>query len=245
MGSSSKKWIGMLKITAALLAALAVGSASASGLTALGRLSQDEFRLFAEDAGAALSYKAVSPGDPLGLLGIDIGAELGATRLAHPELMEKATGDTRRFLIAPRLHAHKGLPLNFDVGAFYSSVPALDASLYGAELRWSPIEGNALVPAVSLRGAFTILSGADQLDFHSTSAEIVVSKGFLFVKPYVGAGFVYSSATPNVAGLSEVSSWQRKYFGGVNVNLGLVNMAVEADRTGHDSSYSAKVGFRF
>ncbi len=235
----------MLKMIAAMTAALAVSGAAAADLKNLGNLTQDEFKRFAADTTSALSYKSVSPGDPLGLLGIDIGVELSATRLAHPELLQTATGMARKFLLSPRLHAHKGLPLDLDIGAFYAAVPAYDASLYGAELRWSPIEGGVFIPAVSLRGGFTMLSGPSNLDFRSTSAEIVISKGFLFIKPYVGAGMVYGSATPTAAGLSAVTLWQRKVFGGVNVNLGLVNLAVEADRTGHDSSYSAKAGFRF
>lgn len=235
----------MFKMIAAMTAALTVGAAGAADLKSLGKLTQDEFKLFAADTTSALSYKSVSPGDPLGLIGLDVGVELSATRLSHPELLQTATGVAREFLLSPRLHAHKGLPLDLDIGAFYAAVPAYDASLYGAELRWSPIAGNAVIPAVSLRGGFTMLSGPSNLDFRSTSAEVVISKGFLFIKPYVGAGIVYGSATPDVAGLSAVTLWQRKYFAGVNVNLGLVNMAVEADRTGHDSACSAKLGFRF
>jgi hypothetical protein len=235
----------MLKMSVVMAVALAATSAAAADLKNLGSLSQEAFKQFTADTTSALSYKAVSPGDPLGLLGIDIGVELSATRLSHPEIMQTATGVAREFAMSPRLHVHKGLPLAFDIGAFYAAVPAFDASLYGGEVRWSPFEGTTLTPAVSLRGAFTVLSGSEQLDFHSTSGEIVISKGFLFVKPYLGAGLVYGSAKPGVAGLSDVSVWQRKYFGGVNVNLGLVNMAVEADRTGHDNTYSAKLGFRF
>src|SRR5687768_17495228 len=42
---------------------------------------QGDFRVLSEDLGAALSYKPIAPGEPLGLLGIDIGLELSATEL--------------------------------------------------------------------------------------------------------------------------------------------------------------------
>ena len=36
-----------------------------------------------------------------------------------------------------------------------------------------------------------------------------------------------------------------KYFLGVNFNMGLINFAAEADKTGENSSYSAKFGLRW
>lgn len=217
----------------------------AAGLGTLGALSQDEFRAFTQDAASALSYKAVSPGEPLGIAGFDLGVELSATRLNRPDLFKAAGGRGERVLALPKLHVQKGLPLSLDVGAFYAAVPGFDASLYGAELRWSPLAGGALSPALSLRAAYTALSGSDALDFHSGSAEILVSKGFLFVTPFAGAGLVRSSFKPLRGTLAEESLWQRKLFAGVNLNLGLLNVALEADRTGHASTYSAKAGLRF
>lgn len=233
------------KIIPAVMALSLPVFAEAAGLSSLGSLRQDEFRSFARDVGSALSYKAVSPGEPLGLLGFDLGAELSATRLSHPEVFKAAGGRGEDFLALPKLHVHKGLPLALDLGAFYAKVPGFGASLYGAELRWSPFSGGALMPAVSLRGAYTVLAGSDVLGFHSESAEVVVSKGVLFLTPYGGAGLVHGSVTPRAGTLSAESVWQNKLFAGVNMNLGLVNLAVEADHTGHDFSYSAKVGFRF
>ncbi|PLK47395.1 DUF6588 family protein [Uliginosibacterium sp. TH139] len=234
----------MSKLMAALLAAFSAAS-SAAGLENLGQLSQTEFEQLSGDLVSALSYKAISPGDPLGLLGFDVALEATATRLSNPDVMRAAGGQGYQLFGLPRLDVHKGLPLALDVGAFYAPVPGMDASLYGAELRWSPMEGSLVLPAVSLRGAYTVLSGSEQLDFHAANAEIVVSKGFLFFKPYVGAGLVHGTSTPLVSGLAEVSQWQRKFFAGANLNLGLFNLALEIDRTGHANSYSAKAGFRF
>ena len=54
------------------------------------------------------------------------------------------------------------------------------------------------------------------------------------------------TSTPNgVAGLAEESFNLKKVFVGVNVNFLLVNLAVEADRTGENNTFGIKAGFRF
>lgn len=235
----------MLKKTLASLTLLTAATAGAAGFDTLGSLAQPEFEKLAKDLGSALSYKAVSPGEPLGLLGFDVGAEVTATKLQSAEILNKASGKDVSYLPVPKLHVHKGLPLDIDVGAFVSKLPGLDAKLMGAELRWAPLAGNLAIPAVAVRATYTKLNGVKELDFNSTGVEATVSKGFLILKPYLGVGYVKSTSTPNVAGLKKVDTNQAKYFGGLNINLGLVNFALEADKTGDAPSYGAKVGLRF
>jgi hypothetical protein len=48
------------------------------------------------------------------------------------------------------------------------------------------------------------------------------------------------TATP-----TKESFTQNKYFVGLNMNFAFINVALEADKTGDDTSYGAKLGFRF
>lgn len=211
----------------------------------LGTVSQSQFRAIAEDMGAALSYKALAPAEPLGITGFDIGVEVTATKLQSTEAWEAASGDDLSYLPLPKLHVHKGLPFNIDVGAFIAAVPGSDIQLLGGELRYSFISGNVAVPAVAVRLAHTRLMGVDELDFDSTSVEATVSKGFAMLTPYAGVGRVWSTATPNVGSLAEEDVNLTRVFAGLNFNLGLMNFALEADKTGDANTYGAKLGFRF
>ena len=124
-----------------------------------GGTAQADFKTFSEDLGSALSYKPVTPAAPLGITGFDIGLEVTSTKMRNLEL---ATGGTTNNLIVPKLHVYKGLPLNFDVGAFYSSVPTTNIKFYGGEIRYAILEGGVALPAVGIRGALTKMTGVNQ-----------------------------------------------------------------------------------
>lgn len=211
-------------------------------------MSQSDFRLLSEDLGSALSYKPLTPAESTGTLGFDIGLEVTGTKLAHPEVLDRAVsgGDAPRSLLVPKLHIHKGLPFGIDVGAMYSAVPNTNIKLMGAEIRYALIEGGVATPAVGLRASYTTVRGVDQLDLDTTGIDISVSKGLTFVTPYAGVGIVRTDSNPNgVPGLVRTRFNQNKVFVGANFNFALLNIAVEADRTGDATSYGAKLGFRF
>ena len=217
-----------------------VWAANNIDLTLLG--AQSDFKVFSEDLGSALSYKALTPPAPLGVTGFDIGLEVTSTKMRN---LDKATGSSLTNLVVPKLHVFKGLPLGIDIGAFYSAVPTTNIKLYGGELRYAIMEGGVASPAVGIRGSLTKLSGVEQLAFSTKALDVSISKGFAMVTPYAGAGSVWVDSTPNVAGLAKETFRQTKVFAGANINLGFSNFAVEYDKTGSATSYGAKLGFRF
>jgi len=229
------------------------GDFNSSTLFSNGNPLQSKFDSLTKDLGSALSYKAVTPAEPLGLLGFDIGLEVTGTSLQGLDEWGDAIGeDSIDILPLPKLHAHKGLPLNLDVGLVYSKVPTTDISYIGGELRYSFVSGNLAIPAIAVRGSYTTVLGIDELDFSTKSVELTVSKGFLLFTPYIGAGNVWvnseARSTP-VAGGTEISvssdTSMVKFFGGLNINLGLLNIVGEADKTGDAMSYTVKLGLRF
>lgn len=222
---------------------------ASSDLDQLRDVSQEQFRGIAEDLGAAFSYKALAPAEALGVTGFDIGVEITATKLKSTQAWNEATGENIDYLPVPKVHVHKGLPFNIDVGAFLAMIPDTDMKLYGGELRYTFVSGNVAMPAFAIRGAHTRLAGVDELDYHSTSLEATISKGFLMFTPYAGVGKVWSVSTPHIdeplIDLREESVTQTRLFAGVNMNFGITNFAIEADKTGDAASYGAKIGFRF
>jgi hypothetical protein len=231
-------------ICALVAATVCVPAFAGTDFLGVSTLSQSEFAGLAKDFTAAASYKAVAPAEPLGIVGFDVGAEVSSTNLQHADIWKKA-GYDQSSVYMPKLHAHKGLPFNVDVGASLTAVPGSDIKLVGAEIKYAIIEGGTATPAVAIRGAATRLFGVDQLDLETRSVELLVSKGFLMLTPYAGVGKVWGSVTPNALNLKKESPTANKVFVGLNVNFGLVNLAAEVDRTGENESVSAKLGFRF
>lgn len=237
-----------------ILAPVLLGGVSlplaADDIDQIDQLLQAEFRDLSRDMGAALSYKAVAPVEPLGIIGFDIGLEVTATDLRHRAAWEQASsGDAPSTVYVPKVHLHKGLPLGIDVGAFYASVPSSNIDLWGAEIRYALIKGGVAVPAVGLRGTYSMLSGVEQLEFNTKGLELGISKGFALLTPYAGVGRVWIESTP--AGTAASTPLEQEKFSetkayiGANLNFLAGNIAVEADRIGDVTSYSAKFGFRF
>lgn len=218
--------------------------AFADDLDNVRNLTQAEFGRLAKDFTAAASYKSVSPAEPLGITGFDVGVEVTSTKMEHGEIWKKAGGDSSTVYL-PKVHVHKGLPFGIDVGASLSMVSGSDIKLGGAEIKYALIEGNTAVPAVAVRAAVTKLFGVDELDLDTRSLELTVSKGFLNFTPYAGVGKVWGTLTPDFASLSKESPSVNKVYAGLNMNLGLANLAAELDRTGGNESVSVKLGFRF
>lgn len=226
--------------------ALFGASATAAELNSLQSLSQTEFRALSEDLGSTLSYKGIIPAESLGLTGFDVGVGVTSTSLQHRDTWLKAGSDVSGRATVPSLRVHKGLPFGIDIGGLYSSVPNTGIKLIGGELRWAALEGSALTPALAFRLGGTRLSGLDQLDLSTTSFDVSISKGFLMFTPFAGVGTVHTSSKPSEGtGLRAESFNQFRVFGGVNLSLGLLNVAVEADKTGDAASTSLKLGLRF
>ena len=240
----SKINLPLSSLCAALMLTVGAPAFADSTLDSLQNLGQAEFSLFAKDFISAGSYKAVAPGEPLGITGFDIGLEVSSTKLTNPAIWKKAGVDLSS-LPLPKLHIHKGLPFNIDVAASMVAVPSSNIKLVGMEIRYALLEGGVATPSLSIRAAGSSLTGVDQLDLNTKSIELTLSKGFLMLTPYIGVGRVNGTATPNVASLKKVTTNGNKVFAGLNANFGLMNFAAEADRTGDNDTISVKMGFRF
>jgi hypothetical protein len=246
-----------MKKSLALLAVLGFFSQSSMAATTFSMANlttsgQAGYHSLVEEFGAALSYKPVTPAAPLGITGFDIGLEASSTDMSTnaASTWKNLTGTDAPTLVVPKLYIAKGLPFDIDVAAFYSAIPTTNIAVSGAAISYAIIGGGMAMPAVTIRGAYTSLSGIDEMSFHTKSVDLSISKGFLGFTPYIGAGQVWvdsstSNATATAAGIVAESFTQTKVFVGLNINLGLPNFAIEGDTTGGISTYSAKLGLRW
>jgi hypothetical protein len=240
----------MRRIAAVITATLILSAPviAADDLDNIGGLSQTQFRLLSEDLGAALSYKALTPAEPTGVTGFDIGIEATVTRLQNTNAFSTATsGSSLEVLPLVKVHVHKGLPLDFDIGAYYSTVPDSNIAAWGGELRYAVIKGGTATPAVAVRASYSALTGVNQMSLNTTGIDLSISKGFAFLTPYAGIGNVWVSSTPDnsIITLQKENFTLFKYFVGLNMNFAVLNIAIEADKTGDAASYGLKLGWRF
>ncbi len=208
---------------------------------------QQNFKDMSKEIGFGLSYFPMAPAEPLGILGFDVGVEVTALDINEDKSYWKQMGDFPGMLPIPRLHVQKGLPFGIDLGAIYSSIPSTNISLWGGEVKWAFLKGSIATPAVALRGTYTKLNGVNNLDLNTMGYDISISKGFAILTPYAGVGQVKIDSDPKnipLNPLTKESITETKYFAGLRVSLGLINMVAEADFA-EVPAYSLKLGVGF
>lgn len=205
---------------------------------------QSQFKDMSKELGLLISYAPLSPAEPLGILGFDAGVEITAAKIDSSN-WDKAISNPPDYIMLPKLHIQKGLPLGIDVGLEYATVPNSNISLYGAELKWAVLRGTMVSPAVAIRGSYTALTGVNELEASTKGLDVSISKGILFITPYAGVGQVWIDTKEKAGlGLDDVSTIATKIFLGAKVKLLLVNLVFQADFS-DINMYSARVNVGF
>ena len=209
---------------------------------------ENEFKDLSKEVGLLISYVPLSPAEPLGVLGFDIGVEITAAKISSGSTFwdNAVGGNPPDYLILPKIHVQKGLPFGIDVGAVFSTVPGSNITLYGGELKWAVLKGSIVSPAVAVRGTYTTLSGVDDIDASTYGLDASVSKGLGPLTPYAGLGQVWISTSENKAILDfdDVSTSATKLFVGTKLKILLLSIALQADFS-DVNMYSARANISF
>ncbi len=218
-------------------------SASASDIKQVGTINQTSFLGLSKDLSALTSYKGLEPAAPLGLSGFDVSLSAFITKIHDGSSWTKASGDSDSYAISNKLSMSKGLSGGWDVGGYVSKVASSNVSAAGVHVKYALLEGNAITPAIALRGSHSRMGGVSGMSLNNSGLDVLISKGFVGFTPYAGVGTVYTSA--KATGQSNESFSQGKSFVGVSWNVLLLNLSAEYDRTGENTSVSLKAGLRF
>jgi len=217
---------------------------------------QDNFKSLSTELGIAISYDPLSPAEPLGglLPGFDAGVEVTDVQISKDSAFwsQAVQGSSiPSSLTFPKVHVQVGLPvIPLDLGLMYSEVPNTDIKLIGGELKFAILRGDVAIPAVAIRGAYTKLSGIDELDMETKSLDLSISKGFLIFTPYAGIGEVWITSTPQgsavtVANLKKEDITETKEFIGAKITFfPLLNLVAEADFS-KVNAYSLRLNLHF
>jgi len=217
--------------------------ANAADLTSFNALSQTEFWALSKDLASATSTKAIEPAAPLGISGFDVSGSTSLTNTQAGSAWNKVSGDSMDQLIQTKLSISKGLPGSWDVGGFVAKVSSTNISVTGVHVKYALLEGNAITPAIAVRGSHSRMGGVSGMALNNTGLDVLISKGFVGFTPYAGVGTVYTNAT--ATGKADESFSQAKSFVGVSWNILLLNLSAEYDRTGKNASVGIKAGVRF
>ena len=206
---------------------------------------QNQFASVSEDAVAAIDYKALEPAASTGLVSLGIGV-VGTYVPVKKSDWSGVTSENVSGIGAVGLQVLKGLPFDIDLGAFYSAVPTTSIKLYGGEIRYAILSGSAVSPALSIGGSYVKLTGVDHLSLSTKSADLRASKGFPFLTPYVGVGYVWGDSNPeNVPPLHDVKVNKTKAYLGARISLGFFDIVPEVGEVGDNILYNLKLGFSF
>lgn len=234
----------LLPTTLTIAASLALSfQAHAADLTNFNALNQTEFLALSKDLAASTSAKAIEPAAPLGISGFDVSGSVSLTNTQAGSAWSKVSGDNMDQLTQTKLSVSKGLSGGWDVGGFVSNMSSTNVSATGVNIKYALLEGNAITPAIAVRGSHSRMGGVSGMTLNNTGLDLLISKGFVGFTPYAGLGTVYSMA--KATGKSNESFSQAKSFVGVSWNITLINLSAEYDRTGNASSVSLKAGVRF
>ena len=237
--------------TSIVLFALAFAAAAPAAAWDVRRdATEADFTDFARRfASAAYAYPR-HPAGPLGVVGFEVYGEASYDEKfdEQPFFGGAVDGDLDGgFLSIARAGVRKGLPGGVDLGVSVGEAVGTDLKFGTAEIQWAFVKGGALSPAVALRVTGTRMQGGNGFDLSQGSVEILASKGFPVVTPYVGAGLVASRARLDRTGtLSDLSDdhVQPIAYAGVRLSLLIPKITAEIER-GQATQLAVRVAFGF
>lgn len=186
---------------------------------------------------------------PLGLIGFEVYADATYDEGFDDEEFNDTAIDgdfTGGFLSIARIGARKGLPGGFDIGLAYGRALEGDVKLLSADLQYAILKGGLVKPALSVRLTGTRTLDAEAYELDQYGAELLLSKGFTILTPYIGGGIVYSKGTldRDLLGSLEEEETEGVIYAGVTLNLLLPKITVEVEK-GDVLQGAVRVGFGF
>ncbi|HUR39678.1 MAG TPA: hypothetical protein VM240_00770 [Verrucomicrobiae bacterium] len=209
-----------------------------------GAACQAAFESVSEDIIATIDYQALGPAEATGIIGLGIGVVASYVPIDVDAHWQQVTGQDFSGLGLVGLQVTKGLPLDIDVGAFYTTVPGTNVDVYGGEVRYAILAGSTTSPALALRGSYVKVAGVESIALDSKSVDLSLSKGFGPITPYVGVGYVMGESDPDSSTLlSKVEVEETKAYIGTRISLGLVEFTPQVGQVGDNIVYGLRVGF--
>jgi len=195
-------------------------------------MSQGDFDTLIDEMGTAIAYNPISPAEPLGTLGFEVGMAVSTVKIDKSVWSQAVSdGSAPSTLPVPRLLARKGLPFGFDIGYSRIGVPGSNIAVNGLEVRKAILEGSTVTPAVAVLVHGSKLTGVSDLDLSTYGVDVGISKGFAMLTPYAGAGQVWIKGSQNVGfSLNDRKTSVTRSYAGIRIGfLPFMNLVAQVD----------------
>jgi len=193
-----------------------------------GAATRQELEAFHESFGVSSHLFARHKAEPLGWTGFEVWADSSfLPDYEQPAVSGSLPGDG---LAASRVGIRKGFPKRINLGVAVGRAGALD--LLDAELEWAILRGGAAQPALAARLTAGRAEGDDVYELSRWGAELVLSKGFGPVTPFVSAGVVRSEGEfrPFAAAPFKSRETQEVLAAGVTLSLLLPRITISVEQ---------------
>ena len=243
-----------LSVTTLLILLLASTPAVADGISFDPDITQEEFHIFSTLVAQAIYPTPVNPGDPGGLLGFDIGVAATAIPIDEQARYWVNAVDEdilyQGYLVVPRLVASKGLGIA-NLSASYAEIPDTDVKVLGGSVDLAILNGGVVMPTLVLRGGYSELQGLDEFELKTYGGELILSKAFGPITPYIGGGIAYVESRGRIEATPvfdlEDDFDQERFTAGVRLSLLILKIVAEITTGGEqeENVYAAKVSLGF
>jgi hypothetical protein len=156
-------------------------------------LTQAQWATFTRQAGAIISFKSLTPAEPLGKLNFTLGVDYSSTPVdqhdpawintfAHPDA-DCPLGDQIQF---PTVRARLGVSRTMDVAGYWTTAPGANYGFVGGEFKYAFLRESARVPAAAVTTSAAFLAGVPDFNLSVYSVGLVASKRIAMFTPYLG-----------------------------------------------------------
>lgn len=232
------------RIALATMLATVGGAACADDFGDVKKLSQDAFLRLSKDLASVTALRALSPGVALNFFGVDVGVEVGITKVDDGSAWQQAGGGSTS-VVTPRVTVHKGLGGGFDIGASIGTAGGSGLSTIGGILRYQAIEPTTLLPGLGFRLTGSREYGSSAVSVRNIGLDAIVAKPLLVITPYIGVGTVRTDTRAPGTTLTDASVSRSRLFVGFDTKLAFATVSAEAEKSGGATTISSKIGFRF
>ena len=129
----------------------------------------------------------------------------------------------------PTLRTSMGVSDNVDVGGYWTTAPGANYGMVGGELKYAFVRESAKHPAAAVRASATLLTGVPDFDVSVYSVDLMTSKTFAKLTPYVGIkeSYIVGTETTSKVDLDRENLSATQGFAGVAYSMRMINLTVE------------------
>ena len=215
-------------------------------------LTQDQWKRYTRQLGEIASFKSIASAETIGKKHLSIAIEYSVTPINQHDLAWINTfvhpdencplGDQIKL---PMLRAKFGVSDKIEIGAKWATAPGANYGMIGGELKYAFLQETKKKPAAAVRASFTALTGVADYNFSSGSIDLLVSKKFAGVSPYLGIreSLMMGTETTSKVNLDKESLLVTQGFIGVAYSIWRINLAAEYN-IASVNTFSFLIGFQ-